>query len=495
MSEKRFFAGLILSLAVVVLLFTTAGCAPVQTKPTSAPAQERSRSQGGQEGQARMTEVELQSQLMSFADRFTALVADGFLDYEATSPSAEHRRAVLLYIVYPMANVYIVAAESDPDVALLDMVVMITLGRMVFEEVGLKEFGSEVEPVLKAYRAAEEDIWGIARQVLKPDQQEVVYALIREWRQDHPRALFFSHIRFSDFAKRRKSKLARGEKARGLFKSVEKATQQAEEARLLAERGMFLGTRLPQMTGLFADVWASRLLASNPEVKQMLTDVHTFAVVSERLANSTDELSNHITAERKATVDQVMKEVSELRELTIDQVMKRVSIERELTIDQLADTVARERKQTIEEFLAEEKRIKGLLTELRQTLAVSNDLLTSTNTLAARLKLGEGEAPSPSEPFDIKDYQATLVEASNVIGQADVLVKTVDQLMLSPGWEKGLPRIIEAMEQAAAKGEKWVTYAFLLGIVLILFLLMGAVVAMLTYRFAAQRLFGSRNGN
>ena len=106
-----------------------------------------------------------------------------------------------------------------------------------------------------------------------------------------------------------------------------------ERTRLLAERGMFLGTRLPQMTGLFADVWASRLLASNPEVKQMLTDVHTFAVVSERLANSTDELSNHITAERKATVDQVMKEVSELRELTIDQVMKRVSIERELAIE------------------------------------------------------------------------------------------------------------------------------------------------------------------
>ena len=243
MREKRFFAELVLCVAAVVLLFTAAGCAPAQTKPTSTPEQERSRSQGGQEGQGRMTEVELQSQLMSFADRFTALVADGFLDYEATSPSAEHRRAVLLYIVYPMANVYIVAAESDPDVALLDMVVMITLGRMIFEEVGLKELGSEVEPVLKAYRTAEEDIWDIARQVLEPDQQEALYALIRQWRQDHPRALFFSHIRFSDFAaERRKSKLARGEKAKGLFKSVEKATQEAEEVRLLAERGMFLGT-------------------------------------------------------------------------------------------------------------------------------------------------------------------------------------------------------------------------------------------------------------
>ena len=50
---------------------------------------------------------------------------------------------------------------------------------------------------------------------------------------------------------------------------------------------------------------------------------------------------------------------------------------------------------------------------------------------------------------------------------------------------------VEAMEQAGQKGDEWITHAFLLGIVLILFLLMGAVVAMLSYRFAARRLFGS----
>jgi hypothetical protein len=481
MSEKRFFAGGVLWVAVVVLLHTTAGCAPAQTKPTS---------QGEQKDPVRMTEVELQSQVMSFADRFVATLAPAFGKYERTSPSSENRRRALGDTVYPMAAAYIIAAESDPGVALLDMVAMVTLGRMIIEEVGPKELGSEVEPVLQAYQTAEEDIWDIARQVLTPDQQNQLYTLIQEWRQEHPEITQFSHIRFSDFAaERRKSKLARGEKVSGLFKSVEKATQEAEEVRLLAERGMFLGTRLPQLTGLFADVWASRLLASNPEVNQMLTDVHTFSVVSERLANSTDGLSNQITAERKATVEQVMKGVSELREVTIDQVIKRVSIERELAIDQLVDRVAQERKRTIEEFLAEEKRMKGLLTELRQTLGVGNELLTSTNTLAARLKLGEGEAPS--EPFDIKDYQATLVEASNVIRQTDGLVKTIDQLMLSPGWEKGLPRVIEAMEQAGQKGDEWITHAFLLGILLILFLLMGAVVAMLSYRFAARRLFGS----
>ena len=63
---------------------------------------------------------------------------------------------------------------------------------------------------------------------------------------------FFPVVRFSNFAAdRRESKLTREEKPKGLLDSVVAATQQAEEMRLLAERGMYLGNRLPQLTGFF----------------------------------------------------------------------------------------------------------------------------------------------------------------------------------------------------------------------------------------------------
>ncbi|UCG11257.1 MAG: hypothetical protein JSU72_11940 [Deltaproteobacteria bacterium] len=488
MSQQRLLAKPVLVFCLAISLVLAAGCATTQPKTSSRPASTESSQKGETEGTARMSEAELQSQVMSFADRFVAIMENAFAEFEDTSPSPESRRAVQLYTVFPQASAYIIAAESDPRVALLDMVVMITLGRMVYEEVGLKELGSELEPVLKGFRTAEEDIWAIARQVLTPDEQKELYGLIQEWRQEHPEVILFSHIRFSDFAaERRTSKLTRGAQARGLFKSVEKATQEAEEIRLLAERGMFLATRLPLMTGAFADVWASRL-ASNPKVKQLLTDVHRVSMVSERLAYSTDELSNQITKERKATVDQVMEEVSQLREVTIDQVMKKVAVERSAAIDQFVDRLAEERKRTIDEFIAEEQRMRGLLTDLRQTLTVGNELVGTANTLAARLNLGE--KGTSSEPFDIKDYQATLVQASTAMQQLEVILRSFDQLMLSPGWEQNLPRMVEAITQVRAQGDEWVTHAFLLGILLILFLLMGAVVAMLSYRFAARRLFG-----
>jgi hypothetical protein len=256
-----------------------------------------------------------------------------------------------------------------------------------------------------------------------------------------------------------------------LFKSVQQVTQEVEETRMLAERSLYLATRLPLLTGNFAETWMSQMIL-NPQIQSFLADV--------------DNLSGKITQERKATVEQVMKEVSDLREVTIDQVMKRVSIERKAAIVQLMDRFAQERKRSIEDILAEEKRVTGLLAELRQTLAVANELVTSTNTLAGRfgIEAGAAEKETPSEPFDIKDYQATLVDASKVIQQTDALVKTVDHFLLSPEWEKSLPRFIEALNSAQTEGEEWVNHAFLIGAGLILFFFFTLFV----YRFAAARI-------
>lgn len=453
-----------------------------------------------------MTEAELQAQVMAFADRYVSIISAASLEYDAQSPSPENRRIIRSQLVYSIANAFTIAAEPDPDAALLDLVVMVTLGRIIFEEHWEKKFGSEVNPVIEGLRTAETDCWQIAAKVLTKQQQKELMAMIWDWRQNHPKVITFSYIRFGDFAAaRRKQDPSKPKKSKGLFGSVENATQQVEEMRLLAERAMYLGTRMPLMTGAFADVWLSQL-AANPDVTKTLNDLHQVSEVSERLADVAEKLPSHIAAERQATIKQVIKEVDTLGQVTLDRVMKQIAIEREATIDQLVDRITKERenainhlvdrmanqrKQTIEEFLAEEKRMRGLLTDLKQTLAAGNNVLMSTNTLVERLNLGQTDSgtTTPSEPFNIKDYQATLAEASSVIVQLDGLVRTVDQWMLSPGWEKALPGIIQALEKAEEQGKKWVQQAFLLGVILILILLTGSVFAMLAYRYMTRRIF------
>jgi len=419
-----------------------------------------------------MTEAELQAQVMAFADRYVALIMTASSEYVAQSPSPENRRIIRSQLVFSIANAFSIAAGPDPDFALLDMVVMITMGRLIFEEHYMKKYGNEFAPIVKRFRLTEKDIWQIAGRVLSKQQQKELMAMIRDWRRNNPEVIAFSYIRFRDFAiDQKKSKSSKQKKPSGLFGSVEKATQQVEEMRLLAERGLYLGTRMPLMTGAFADVWVSQL-AVNPDVRNIVADLHQLSEVSQRMAVVAEKLPEDIAKERQTTIDQLVDHISK---------------ERKRTINQLVEQIARERRRTIEEFIAEEKRMRGLLTDLKQTLNSGNDLLTSANTLVERLNLGQAdtETTTPSKPFDIKDYQTTLVEASSVIQQLHGLVRTVDQM----GLEKTLPQIIKAIEQVEKHGVDWVVFAFFLGIALILLFLVGSVIAMLAYRYFYRRIF------
>ena len=323
-----------------------------------------------------MTEAELQLQVMSFADRFAAYISQGFETFDDLGPPLESRRIVQGDTVHSMYAAFLIAADSDPDAALLDMVVMVTLGRMIYEEHWLEKLIPSVESMVSGFRKAEKDIWDIVALVLKSDQRKELYGLIEGWRQNNPEELQFSYLRVSDFAAdRAKSKLARVWKPSGLFKSVEIATKQVEEARLLAERTMFLATRVPLLTGYFADVWTSQLLIS-PELKEIRNDVHRFVDFAE-------QLPENIARERK---------------LIIEQAIEKLATERQAAINQAMTRITKERKDTINDFLAEEARLRGILTEVRQTVIEGNKLIVSVNSLTDQLNLGSSS--EDTEPCD-----------------------------------------------------------------------------------------------
>ncbi|CAB5159405.1 hypothetical protein D3OALGA1CA_4948 [Olavius algarvensis associated proteobacterium Delta 3] len=434
-----------------------------------------------------MTEAELQGQVMAFADRYSAIISSAYREYLDQSPSAENRRSIHAQLVYSLADAFTIAAEPDPDVALLDMVVMVTLGRMVFEEHYTVNLGGEVAPLVKAFQKAERDIWGVADNVLNEKQLKELMDLIKDWRRNHSGVVIFYLLRFSDFESgRRTSGTSKSRSSGGLFQSVEMATAQVEEARLLAERGMYLGTRMPLLTGKFANVWLSSL-AVNPDMKGILSDLHQVSEVSERLAVVAEDLPDKIAAERQAAIKQVMQEVAVERRAAIDQLVKRSSVERQRAINQLVEKVATERRRTIEEFVGEERRVRGLLTDLKQTLDAGNDVLTSTNTLVARFNILQEETSTadPSVSYDIRDYRAALQEATQTITQLHGLVKTFDQM----GLEKTLPLIVAAYNEVEQTGEKWVLQVFVLGVLLIFIFLTGAVFAMVAYRYTANLMY------
>jgi len=448
-----------------------------------------------------INEAQLQGQVMAFADRYWSIIGSAFLEYSSRSPSPENLRLVRTLMVFSGADAFTIAAGPNPAAAFLDMVVMVTLGRMVFEQHYSKLHGDEIAPLIEGFKKTEADIWEIGDTVLTKEKQAKLMGLIKAWRRENPEVVVFSRVRFNEFEKFRRLSGAEGEESGGFFNSVTKATEQVEEAKLLAERGMYLFSRLPLMTGSFANAWVSSL-AKVPEVSDVLSDLQRAIAVSERMAIVAEKLPDDIAKERQATIDQLVDRVSEERENTITHIFQEIDKERRRIVDRVSEEldntithifqhIDKERRRTIDDFLAEEQRLGGLLTELKLTLNSGNELLVSANNLVDHLNIDapKESATAPSKPFDIKDYQATLQEASNTILQMHNLLNTVDQMELS----KALPVIIEAIDKMEQKGRKWVLQAFILGIFLVFILLTGAVFAMLLYRRLTQRMFTTEN--
>jgi hypothetical protein len=277
--------------------------------------------------------------------------------------------------------------------------------------------------------------------------------------------------------------------AGGLFKTVQEVTQQVEETRMLVERGIFLATRLPLLMGNFAEVWMSQLLVS-PEASKILADIHTFSRVSERLATVAEQMPDKVMKDvskiQKQTVKQVMNGIDTWSEITLNDVMARVAIERGAFIDQFMNRLVGEQKNALEALLAEEQKLTALVTELRKTVEGGNNLLVSANTLTDKLIVeGSSTEPGDSRPFDIKDYQGTIAEATTLVNATNQLVDTV-------GPEKLLPEIVKTIDQVGNEGEELIDHSFRQAVLLILIAMGAYVVARLIYNFLNKKLIESR---
>ena len=437
-----------------------------------------------------MTEIELQSELMSYADRFASILAQSFEDFNALGPSPESRRFVLDDMVHAIASVFTTAAEPNPQAALLDMVTVATLGRMIYEDNIRKRYGKPVETMAKGFGELENDIWQIAAKILSIEQQHELRTIILEWRKRNPDKIIYNYFRFNDFAAdRRKSTLVKKDQTGGLFKSVQQATQQVEETRMLAERSLYLATRLPLLTGAFSEVWMSQLLI-NPDANEILQDFHNFSEVSQRLATVAEELPDRLMKDlsklRLQTINQVMKEVNRWSDVTLDKVMAQVAVERQASIDQFMNRLIGEQKIALEAILVEEQRVTGLVTELRKALEEGNHLLVAANTLTEKFNLGDPSTDlKDSKPFDIKEYRDSIAEMTTLIETANQLVGTADIDQL-------LPLLIEALDKAEKEGEELIDHSFRQGVLLILIAMGAYIFGKLSYSYLNKRLLESR---
>jgi hypothetical protein len=408
-----------------------------------------------EESPKRLTAAELQSMLMSYSERYAMVMTQAAREFAARNPSADAVMQVRRDMVLSMSAAMIIAAEPNPDVALLDMIVFTVLGRRIYEEHWRPQFGPPIDEILEGFGILEEDIWEISEKVISEAQAQELLGLITEWREKHPKQLDFTYLRFGDFdAERKKSTLVAAVQSRGLLAPVSEAAKQLEETRMLAERAVFLGTRLPLLGGQFMNLWLSQWL-TNPQMKEVLADVHTFSESAARFRILAEGLPDLVAREREAAINQLMDRVAKEREAIVD-------------------------------LLEQEEQLRGALADLKETMTAGHTLVASTETLVSRLGFEPGQ-------FGINDTREILAEASVTARQVRGAIEATERLMSSPDWERIYPLLDKSVGRVGDEGEGFVDYTFRHALWLIVIVMVGLIPVRLISQYLSERLLRPRN--
>lgn len=371
-----------------------------------------------------LTPQQLTASLMAFADRFIARNEDATDAIESMSDDPMVRKQAHAAKYYPTLSIVTSAADPDPEAALLDIVTTVTLEHMVWSDGwALKTFGESGQLFIDALAEMETDIWAIAAKVLHPNQLTDLRALITAWRAEHLDQTYVSTVRFDDFMFLRDSALRQRTsliKLNLVVANADEAVAQVREARLFAERALFLAGRMPLLMSWQAELLAYDL-ALAPEVQQSLKNMQSVSASISQLSDDLHALPDRLDAQVQRSVDMFDQREANLSRLVGD-VRSGIGDAQQLT--QGVDVAAR----NLREVASETKVAAGAL----------NEMMTTADRLAARFETAHGATTQPGvieRPFDVREYTQALTELTVAAKELNTLMKQTDATLDSPHWQ------------------------------------------------------------
>src|SRR5437899_7589273 len=322
-----------------VLTTLLAGCSILQNS-SEPPKAEVKTLQGKNEPLGSTSITALQSEVMRFADAYAATVAQATDDSIAASTNDETRVAGLKWKLEQANAAYVNAANRNPILNALDMIVLATLSRMVVEtRAATPQTGVSLSGLLEAHRQLETNAWSVVDRVLKEPQKRELQQILTDWRKKNPTQRYVGGIRFREFAigvgAAPESKKNKPTSVFNLLfidpmASLDPTGRAIEETRQSAERITYYAQRAPLLLSWQLELLTYEL-AAQPAGRQLLADAHRLSASAEVFAR------------------------------TADQLPKLVDQQREAAIKQLLDGVAAERTNLLASLGSEEQKITGLL--------------------------------------------------------------------------------------------------------------------------------------
>ena len=417
-----------------------------------------------------MSQEELQSAVISYANRFIATIGQAAFNFEEAIPTPQGRLIASARKVYSLSAATEIAAGPNPGPALLDLVVMATLNRMVWEDYWRPQvFGMPATVMVDAFKKMETDAWDLVAKVMTPMQREEFRDLILDWYSDNPGQVAVDYIRFSDFGELgKKPNLKEIQKPGGLLAPVREAKAAVDEVRMTSERAMFLLTKMQLIIGFQAEL-VYKQLVMQPEMDTLFKDISGFRTTADRFADLLERLPGQVADERSAALTDVEHLVTRERIAVLKAVDDKAAVLHQInkdvqeTLDRVDTTFNSLQKTTADA----ERLIQGA----QQTAIAAQALVSAVDQLAARFEPKDPTAPS--KPFDINDY-ITAIE------KVQATLESLNQMTLSAG-QSSTPLITSILDQFNEAADQRIDYIFwrlfqltvAIGVIIVVILVVG----------------------
>ena len=457
----------VLPVVLVMLVLVSTGCSRIFKRERGASAQINSLQViTNASGKPVQLEV-LQNVVQRFADSYASTVAQAVDDLELNETKPDARVEVLRWKLSQATAAFIDATGPNPTLNMLDLIVLATVSRMVMEDEKARFFGEAGDNLLETQQRLEERAWEVGRQLMKPSQQKELREMVNEWRRRNPNQRYVATTRFRELAfaigKSQQPAIASPTSIFSLLfldplAGLDPTAIAIEQTREMAERAMYYSQRMPLLLSWQIQLMSLQL-AQQPEVREIMADADSFSRSSAEFAKVAGQLPQLVNDQREAAIKQIL------------------------------DGVAAERTNLLAGLAAEEQKARALLTETRETLNAGSGMATSVSQAIKTLdEFVRYVSPSNAEPASVStnSHPFNVLDYGTAAGQVGLAAKDLNALMAT--LNQTTPEIARLSQQTTDDATRFVHRLFWLGLVLILILLAGSVLAGLVYRALANRL-------
>jgi hypothetical protein len=408
----------------------------------------------------------LASQVMRFADNYAVTVAQAVDGLDEHLTNSQTKMEALRWKLSQATAAFINASGPNPALNALDMVVLATVSRMVMEDEVERVYGPVGLPLLETHRRLEATAWEAIDRVLRPPERTQLMNMIQRWRAKNPNQRYVATARFRELAdvlgltsqENQTSGSIFGLLYLDPFAGLDPTAQAIEQTRQLAERAIYYSQRMPMLLNWQVQL-LSLQLAAQPDVRQIIEDTGRLSQSSESFAKLADQMPKLINDQRQAAIQQVL------------------------------DGLAAERTNFMAALASQETKASQFLAETRETITAADEMATSVDAAAKSLsEFVQYVSPRSTNPvpeasdgksLNIRDYGAAAGQFAIAARDLNTLVTNLNQ---------AAPELNRQIDGSATR---MLRTTFWLGFSLIVVLLVGLVLAGLSYQALHRRLYAA----